>query len=227
VVDGVLDKLFAAIVVGALVMQGHLSWLPALLLATRELGELPLVAWWATHDGQRRARAEDRRANWLGKAATVVQFIAIAAVLFHGRTRYGWLALSAATGIAAAILYWRRELRAAAPGAGHSRQDPSPHMGTSLALIGSTARPRQARFRRDGREAAQRSCPNHQERGLLMETFKRGYALKAAGMLLFMAGIAAVLFFGPMLHKPEPVVPVDLPAMSNIPPEGSLHIETE
>ncbi len=40
--------------------------------------ELPLVAWWALHEDGRRARAEDPRANWVGKAATVCQFLAIA-----------------------------------------------------------------------------------------------------------------------------------------------------
>jgi phosphatidylglycerophosphate synthase len=38
VVDGVLDKLFAAVVVGALLAQGQRSAFAALLLATRELG---------------------------------------------------------------------------------------------------------------------------------------------------------------------------------------------
>ncbi len=111
VVDGVLDKLFAAVVVGALVVQGQLSGGAALLLATRELGELPLVVWWAVHDDQRRSRAEDPRANWLGKAATVFQFLAIAALLLGGTTQWLWLALTAATGGTAAIVYWRRELR--------------------------------------------------------------------------------------------------------------------
>ena len=59
-----------------------------------------------------------------------------------------------------------------------------------------------------------------------MNTFKRGYVLKAAGLLMVMAAIAAALFLGPALRRaPEPG-PMHLPAMSNIPPEGSLHIET-
>jgi hypothetical protein len=61
-----------------------------------------------------------------------------------------------------------------------------------------------------------------------MEKFKRGYALKAAGFLLVLGAIAAVLFLGPALRRaPELESPVDLPSMSNIPPERSLHIETE
>jgi hypothetical protein len=61
-----------------------------------------------------------------------------------------------------------------------------------------------------------------------MEKFKRGYALKAAGFLLVLGAIAAALFLGPALRRaPDPESPVELPSMSNIPPEGSLHIETE
>lgn len=119
VVDGVLDKLFAAFVVGALVVQGQLSGFAAVLLATRELGELPLVIWWAVHDDQRRSRAEDPRANWLGKAATVFQFAAIAALLLRGGTPWLWLGLTAATGATAAYVYWRREI-----GAGEQRRSP-------------------------------------------------------------------------------------------------------
>lgn len=56
VVDGVLDKFFAAVVIGGLILHGQLPWAAAVLLATRELGELPLVAWWALHEDGRRAR---------------------------------------------------------------------------------------------------------------------------------------------------------------------------
>jgi cardiolipin synthase (CMP-forming) len=110
VVDGVLDKLFAAVVVSVLVLRGQLPPLGACLLATRELGELPLVVWWAVHDGKRHARAQDPRANWLGKAATVVQFVAIADVLLTRQTPWAWLVLSAGTGVASAAMYWKREL---------------------------------------------------------------------------------------------------------------------
>ncbi len=61
-----------------------------------------------------------------------------------------------------------------------------------------------------------------------MEKFKRGYALKAAALLLMLGAIAAALFLGPALRRaPDLESPVELPSMSNIPPEGSLHIETE
>ena len=60
-----------------------------------------------------------------------------------------------------------------------------------------------------------------------MKEFKRGYALKAAGALLVMVVIAGALLFGPVLRPaPEVGPPVQVPAMTNIPPEGSLQIET-
>jgi len=58
-----------------------------------------------------------------------------------------------------------------------------------------------------------------------MNKFKRGYALKAAGLLLLMGVFAAASFLGPALRRaPEPGL--QLPTMTNIPPPGSLHIET-
>ena len=110
VVDGVLDKLFAAIVIGSLLVSGHVSPLEACLLGIRELGELPLVVWWATHQTQRRARADQPSANWLGKLATVFQFLAIGALLNESEASGVLLALTAAAGTASAASYWRREL---------------------------------------------------------------------------------------------------------------------
>ena len=83
------------------------------MLAAREIGELPLVVWWALHEDKRLARAEDPRANWLGKAATVCQFLSIAVLLISGRAPYLWLVTTAIVGVASAFSYWWRELRAA------------------------------------------------------------------------------------------------------------------
>lgn len=61
-----------------------------------------------------------------------------------------------------------------------------------------------------------------------METFKRGYALKAAALLLVVGAVAAALFLGPALRQaPDVESAVELPSMSNVPPAGSLHLETE
>ena len=81
-VDGISDKVFAASVLGTLVATGMLSPLGALLLATRELGELPLAVRVLT---SKRARLTeiDRRANRLGKVATVLEFATVLAVIVH------------------------------------------------------------------------------------------------------------------------------------------------
>lgn len=61
-----------------------------------------------------------------------------------------------------------------------------------------------------------------------MSTLNRGYAWKGLGLLLFIGTVAAALFFGPVLREPLELGPdVDLPAMTNIPPEGSLAIEAQ
>lgn len=110
VIDGITDKLFMATVVVCLVVRGPLDPWGAVQLATRELGELPLVLWWALHHDKRRARAEDPKANALGKLCTTVQFVAVLAALFN----YDWLdwalGASALLGILAAGRYWMREL---------------------------------------------------------------------------------------------------------------------
>jgi CDP-diacylglycerol--glycerol-3-phosphate 3-phosphatidyltransferase/cardiolipin synthase len=111
VVDGVLDKVFAATVIGSLIAQGHLSWLQAGLLVVREVAELPLVVWWALHEDSRCARADDPRANWVGKGATVCQFAAIGTLLLRGQASTFWLSLAGVVGAASAVAYWRRELQ--------------------------------------------------------------------------------------------------------------------
>ena len=60
-----------------------------------------------------------------------------------------------------------------------------------------------------------------------MNTLKRGYVLKAAGWLMLLGAVAAALIFGPALRRaPQTESPTQLPAMTNIPPAGTLHIET-
>lgn len=110
VLDGLLDKLFAAIVIGTLMFHERLSWVQACLLGTRELGELPLVIWWSIRRAQRRARAEDPRANALGKLATVIQFGSVVVILSGTGPVLPWLAATSICGAVAALAYWRREL---------------------------------------------------------------------------------------------------------------------
>lgn len=110
VVDGVFDKGFTAIVIVTLVVTRPLTWQEALLLGTRELGELPLVIWWTLHHDRRQARAEDPRANWLGKLVTVLQFVTIACILRRSPFESAALVATGIAGVIAAALYWKREV---------------------------------------------------------------------------------------------------------------------
>lgn len=111
VVDGVTDKAFAAVVLATLVVTGAMPWPHLLLLGSREIGELPLVAWLTVSPSARRRKVEDR-ANVIGKAATVMQFAAIWATIVRSDTRFVLIGCTAAVGALAAVSYWRRSIRA-------------------------------------------------------------------------------------------------------------------
>src|SRR5262245_43159711 len=81
VADAVTDKIFVVTVVVALVVLHKMTVVEALLLGTREVGELPLVVRLALSHSARQ-KHEDRRANIPGKVATALQFVAVSAALF-------------------------------------------------------------------------------------------------------------------------------------------------
>jgi phosphatidylglycerophosphate synthase len=110
VVDPITDKLFVLTVVMALLSTERLSPFALLLLATREIGEMPLVLWWMLSRERRRARVEQPMANWPGKLATVAQFVTVASALFHAPFTWPLLIVTAVAGATAAIVYWQREL---------------------------------------------------------------------------------------------------------------------
>ncbi len=112
VVDPVTDKLFVLSVVATLVAQRQLSVVGVLLLTVRELGELPLVAWFIVSHRVRRARATKASANVPGKAVTSLQFASIAATLVHSRVQGALLDATAGAGLVAALAYWIREVGA-------------------------------------------------------------------------------------------------------------------
>ena len=112
VVDGLTDKLFMATVVSTLLVSNKVGLWGAVLLATRELGELPLVLWWTLHQAKRRARSDNPEANRVGKLCTVVQFVAVAGSIFAASWLGVALAASGALGLLAATYYWLREIRA-------------------------------------------------------------------------------------------------------------------
>jgi phosphatidylglycerophosphate synthase len=112
VLDGVTDKVFVLTVAATLVSTGQLSPTQVLLLSTREIGELPLVAWMATSPRARQRRAEEPAANLAGKVATALQLTSVSVALFRGRHVEAWVALTAVAGTVAAVSYWMRALRA-------------------------------------------------------------------------------------------------------------------
>jgi phosphatidylglycerophosphate synthase len=105
--DPICDKLFVAAVLAALhVQRGVPLWLLAMIVA-RELMQLPMVVVYRISPTLRRWLRYDFRASPLGKAATVVQFLAIAALVLGFETRV--LAIAAfALGLIALTDYVRR-----------------------------------------------------------------------------------------------------------------------
>jgi CDP-diacylglycerol--glycerol-3-phosphate 3-phosphatidyltransferase/cardiolipin synthase len=72
------------------------------------MGELPLVVNLAlSHEA--RKNQTDRRANVPGKAATVLQFVAVTAALFGAPHIEIYLGAAAGAGVLAALTYWMRE----------------------------------------------------------------------------------------------------------------------
>jgi cardiolipin synthase (CMP-forming) len=119
VLDPITDKLFATSVVVSLIAWDKLSLLDALLLSTREIGELPLLAWLAFDRRARSIRSRELGSNLLGKLTTALQFGALlSAMLAPGRLSW-WILATAGTGAIAACAYWVKFARAMRGGASH------------------------------------------------------------------------------------------------------------
>jgi len=113
VVDPITDKVFVLTVVVTLVMTDRLSPLSVALLATREIGEAPLVLWWVFSHQRRRARMQAPMANIPGKLATCLQFVTVALALFRSPLTEKLILISAGAGAVAALAYWWRDLTGA------------------------------------------------------------------------------------------------------------------
>lgn len=109
-VDGLADKVLAASVLLSLVAYGLLSAPLALLLATREIGELPLAVHVLATRSPRLADV-DRRANVLGKLATALEVATVLGIVTHIGSVLFLVVVTSAVGAAAAASYWRREIR--------------------------------------------------------------------------------------------------------------------
>jgi cardiolipin synthase (CMP-forming) len=104
--DPIADKLFAISVIASLVAQHKLTLGWALLLCTREFGELPLSVWLAFGLRARSWRAEQIGSNLLGKATTALQFCALVAALLEQPTYRWWSAAASCMGACAVGSYW-------------------------------------------------------------------------------------------------------------------------
>ena len=105
--DPICDKLFVAAVLASLHFERQVPFGILALIVARELLQLPMVIVYRASPTLRRWLRYDFRASVLGKAATVVQFLAIATLML------GWPAralavLAFALGVAALADYVRR-----------------------------------------------------------------------------------------------------------------------
>jgi phosphatidylglycerophosphate synthase len=108
VLDGLMDKLLASVVLLTLVLGRELSVAEAVVLSSREVGELGLVVW-ALALRPRRAPAP-HPANLLGKLATTLQFLTILAVVLRRGPRALLVLSTGLCGAAAVVAYGIREL---------------------------------------------------------------------------------------------------------------------
>jgi CDP-diacylglycerol--glycerol-3-phosphate 3-phosphatidyltransferase/cardiolipin synthase len=116
VIDPITDKVFVFTVVATLVATHRLPLASVLLLGTREIGEAPLVLWYAASRRLRRGRVRAPMANWTGKGATVLQFATVMLAIVESRYTKPFLFATAAAGTLAAASYLRRALAARARG---------------------------------------------------------------------------------------------------------------
>jgi phosphatidylglycerophosphate synthase len=109
--DPICDKLFVASVLGAIWYASHppLWWLG--LIVARELIQLPLSLIYAAIPALRRWLRYDFRASAPGKAATVMQFCAVAALIWQSRAALGFGVASFVIGLVALGDYLRRAIR--------------------------------------------------------------------------------------------------------------------
>jgi cardiolipin synthase len=108
--DPICDKLFVGAVLAALYVQRRVPLSVLALIVTRELLQLPMALVYRASPTLRRWLRYDFRASVLGKAATVVQFLAVSALIVN-HVVASWLALTAfALGVWALADYIRRAI---------------------------------------------------------------------------------------------------------------------
>jgi len=110
--DPICDKIFVGSVLVALYVQRRAPLGVLALIVTRELLQLPMVLVYRTSATLRRWLRYDFRASILGKGATVVQFLAVSALIIDVSQAVAWrLALLAFVfGLLALADYVRRAI---------------------------------------------------------------------------------------------------------------------
>jgi phosphatidylglycerophosphate synthase len=108
VIDALADKVLVLCVVLTLLASGRLSFGGLLLLGTRDLGELALA--FRLYIAGRPVFG--RSANVGGKIATVLQYAALVAVVFHSSHVALFIGAAAVGGVMATIAYWQRDAAA-------------------------------------------------------------------------------------------------------------------
>jgi phosphatidylglycerophosphate synthase len=113
--DPLCDKTFVISVMAAiLVARRPPLWIPA-LIAAREILQLPQIALYLLWPGLRARLRYDFSAAALGKAVTLLQFLAVGALLVGHPSLEPLAAACGAIGTAAAGFYFRRALRSSRP----------------------------------------------------------------------------------------------------------------
>lgn len=109
VLDAFTDKVFVVAVVVTLVASGSMRLIEALLLSTRDFGEVALVAWLALAGRSRQLKAP-HHSNVGGKVATMLQYVAVVAIILGASARAIWIGAAALAGVLASVSYWRRDV---------------------------------------------------------------------------------------------------------------------
>jgi phosphatidylglycerophosphate synthase len=110
--DPICDKLFVGAVLAALYFQQRVPLGLLALIVTRELLQVPMVLVYRVSGTLRRWLQYDFRASLFGKAATVMQFLAVSALIVIGPVAVAWrlALLSFVLGLLALGDYIRRAI---------------------------------------------------------------------------------------------------------------------
>lgn len=108
--DPLCDKLFVLSVVGAVAYAFRPPLYQVALIAAREIILVPFALAYALVPSARRLLRVDFRAGVAGKATTVIQFAAVAAIVFLPGAAIVLCAAAAAAGLVASVLYLHRAI---------------------------------------------------------------------------------------------------------------------